>query len=142
MNNKGQSLVIFILVLPLFFTIVFCIKDLFTVRYEKNKLRSLAQTSILYVMKDDKSYEDVRRFINSNDKDIDILDIGNTSITLKKDVPSVFSNIVRKNYSVKITMNGRYENNLSHLSVVHRTAGNSVGNSHYNSCSDHRMQDW
>ena len=52
MNNKGQSLVIFILVLPLFFTIVFCIKDLFTVRYEKNKLRSLAQTSILYVMKD------------------------------------------------------------------------------------------
>ena len=58
MNNKGQSLVIFILVLPLFFTIVFCIKDLFTVRYEKNKLRSLAQTSILYVMKDDKSYED------------------------------------------------------------------------------------
>lgn len=112
MNNKGQSLVIFILVLPLFFTIVFCIKDLFTVRYEKNKLRSLAQTSILYVMKDNKSYEDVRRFINSNDKDIDILIVSNTSITLRKDVPSVFSNIVRKNYSVKITMNGRYENNL------------------------------
>lgn len=112
MNNKGQSLVIFILVLPLFLTIVFCIKDLYTVRYEKNKLRSLAQTSILYIMKDNKSYEDVRRFINSNDKDINILDISNTSITLKKEVPSVFSNLVKKNYNVKVTMNGKYENNL------------------------------
>lgn len=112
MNNKGQSLVIFILVLPLFLTIVFCIKDLYTVRYEKNKLRSLAQTSILYIMKDNKSYEDVRHFINSNDKDINILDISNTSITLKKEVPSVFSNIVKKNYNVKVTMNGKYENNL------------------------------
>lgn len=112
MNNKGQSLVIFILVLPLFLTIVFCIKDLYTVRYEKNKLRSLVQTSILYIMKDNKSYEDVRRFINSNDKDINILDISNTSITLKKEVPSVFSNIVKKNYNVKVTMNGKYENNL------------------------------
>lgn len=112
MNNKGQSLVIFILVLPLFLTIVFCIKDLYTVRYEKSKLRSLAQTSILYIMKDNKSYEDVRRFINSNDKDINILDISNTSITLKKEVPSVFSNIVKKNYNVKVTMNGKYENNL------------------------------
>lgn len=112
MNNKGQSLVIFILVLPLFLTIVFCIKDLYTVRYEKNKLRSLAQTSILYIMKDNKSYEDVRRFINSNDKDINILDISNTNITLKKEVPSVFSNIVKKNYNVKVTMNGKYENNL------------------------------
>lgn len=112
MNNKGQSLVIFILVLPLFLTIVFCIKDLYTVRYEKNKLRSLAQISILYIMKDNKSYEDVGRFINSNDKDINILDISNTSITLKKEVPSVFSNIVKKNYNVKVTMNGKYENNL------------------------------
>ena len=82
MNKKGQSLVIFILVLPLFFTIVFCIKDLFTVRYEKNKLRSLAQTSILYVMKDNKSYErqseELKRAWGLNKtitQDIDMTDI-------------------------------------------------------------------
>ena len=51
MNNKGQTLIFFVVILPILLCIFMLIIDLCTMNYEKNKLDNLAYDVMEYKLK-------------------------------------------------------------------------------------------
>ena len=90
-NNKGQSIVIFVLVLPLLILFISYVFDVSNVQYERNKLNSIAS-----VVKDSKS-DNKCDIAVKNDKDLICTSDGN-KITLKKRIKSIFGKILNKDY--------------------------------------------
>ena len=71
MNNKGQSLVLFVLVLPICFLLIFYIVSEIYLNIEKNNIEKIANTLCKYSKKE----EDINKIIKlglKNDKDLDI----------------------------------------------------------------------
>ena len=93
-NNKGQSIVIFVIILPLIMLVVAYVYDVSSMNYEKNRLNSLAELA-----KDNDSCE----IVEQNDKDIECI-ISDNKIVLNKEIKSVFGKVIGKGkYNVSIT---------------------------------------
>ena len=106
MNNKGQSLVLFVIIIPIIILLFVYLFDLANLTSEKIKLDSIAKTSITY-LKEDKEILEVQNYIIKNDKEIKIIKINDTEIHLKKEVPSIFGkNIGFKSYKIEIHKKG------------------------------------
>lgn len=90
-NNKGQSIVIFVLVLPLLILFISYVYDISNVQYEKNKLNSVAN-----LVKDSKA-DDKCSIAIMNDKDIKCVPTEN-KVTISKKIKSIFGRILNKNY--------------------------------------------
>ena len=67
MNNKGQSLVFFILLLPIIFLIIGMLFDLSKVLNEKLKIKDIEEDYIYYLKKNTDKEEEVDSFLNKND---------------------------------------------------------------------------
>ncbi len=100
MNNKGQVLVTFILIIPLLLIVAAFIVDNVYISYQMNKLNQLN-----YLILDDSKNEDlttseIEEYIYKNDKDIQIDLIVKTSdtieITIRKNIKSIFGSIIGK----------------------------------------------
>ena len=108
MRKKGQALVEFVIILPIFIFMLLAIIDIGKIIYLKNNLESqLSQVIELY--KNNKTYQEIESELSLNDEKID-LEIKNEnndkiSFFLKKEMPIVtpgLSLIFENPYSVTV----------------------------------------
>lgn len=72
LNDKGQSLVLFVILIPVLVVLFFFIFDFSIVMSNRIKLNDISKNSINYVLVDKKDRNTVVKYIKSNDSDIDI----------------------------------------------------------------------
>ena len=107
MNNKGQTLVIFVILLPLFLFVFAYIVDTALMLYEKNKLDDLNKMVIDYKMYHvEENKEKIKEYIKRNDKEVIIkklyMDEKKVEIQLIKKIDAVFGKIIGLNtYEIK-----------------------------------------
>lgn len=85
LNKKGQALIEFLLILPVFLLILFAIIDFGQIFLEKNNLENLANEAVK-AYGEDKNYDYVNNYLNSlTDKDFELtLDRNDASTVLIK----------------------------------------------------------
>ena len=99
LNNKGQSIVIFVLALPIILLFISYVYDIVNVNYYRNKLDGISK-----IIKDNNG-EDACLTAKKNDKDI-ICNTYSDKVILIKKIKTVFGKIARKDYyELKVTIN-------------------------------------
>lgn len=84
MNRKGQALVEFVLILPIFILILFSVYDIGMIIYNKNVLESTSN-DVIFMLTNDSNIDEIK--IKYNDITIDINDDGKYyNITLNKKI--------------------------------------------------------
>ncbi len=112
MNNKGQTLVIFVLLLPVFLVLFAYIVDTSILFYEKNKLDDINKMVIDYKMHHIEENEaKIKKYILRNDEKIKIekiiMDDKKVEIYLSKKVKSLFGRIIGfHHYDIKSSYRG------------------------------------
>ena len=105
-NNKGQSLVFFILLLPIIFLIIGMLFDLSKVLNEKLKIKHIEEDYIYYLKENTYKEEELDSFLNKNDISSNEVVINSNEICITKKVPSNFGKIINKNtYQIKVCTN-------------------------------------
>lgn len=97
MNNKGQSLVLFVITIPLIIIMFVFAIDTSRLYYEKNKLDNINVLILQNYM--DKNDSEIERIIRKNDENMVNIDINRSksSITLTKYIDVIFIGILNKN---------------------------------------------
>ncbi len=98
LNNKAQSLVIFVVCLPIFLLFIAYVFDIVNSNYEKKKVNNIMTIINTSDMEDSSKCE----LVYKNDKDIKCT-VDESSITLEKNIKSIFGNITGRN-TYKITI--------------------------------------
>ena len=112
MNNKGQTLVLFIALLPFIFILFVFVFDLANLATKKTVLDGIAKDSLRYMIVDEKSESEIKENILKNDSDILIKSIDDSSICLKKEVKPIFGEILGYDvFNIKSCFEGKFENN-------------------------------
>ena len=97
MNKKGQTLILFVLLIPVLIMAFALIFDSAYIITENNRLDDINETAIKYYF-EGTSTTDIKKYIEKNDKDILIKDINITSnninIILDKSIKSYFGKII------------------------------------------------
>lgn len=100
MNNKGQVLVVFILIIPLLLLLGAYIVDTSYISYHTNKLNGINSLIINDAKEKNLTITEIEEYVSINDKDIEIevLEVTSTKIeiSLKKEIKSLFGNIIGK----------------------------------------------
>lgn len=91
MNNKGQTLIFFVVFLPVLLIIFMFIIDLSIMNYEKNKLDNIAKECLEYKL-DGKSDDKIIQLIQLNDNTIKY-EIYTNKIILTKEYNPIFLKI-------------------------------------------------
>lgn len=98
-NNKGQALVLFVLLLPVLILFITYIIDTFRMSYEKSKMTNIGKLAIEYKNGDEElTNNGIIEFIKMNDNEIEttIDEENGYKIKLTKGINSLFSNIIGK----------------------------------------------
>ena len=117
MNNKGQTLVVFILLIPLLMLIAAFAIDKGYVVYKNIEIKNVTKDIIRKeILKDSLSDSDIKAIYQKNDIPTTnlIIERGKDSITIKNSyqVDSIFGKIVQiKNYDVRCDITGRKNKN-------------------------------
>ena len=116
MNNKGQSLVMFIVILPLILMIVALVVDTGSSIFEKNNINSIIKLSINEYFEDDLTEEEIIDLIKKNDKTLNDIKVTITddkiNIIVEDKVESIFGRIFNiKLYEIKSEYEGYLEDN-------------------------------
>lgn len=95
LNNKGQTLVMFIILLPILLFVLTLVYDVGNAIYEKNRLSNTNYMVVEYALRNSLVSEDeLVELINKNDNDISDITImmidNSVTITLTKDIKGVF----------------------------------------------------
>ena len=96
-NNRGQTIVVFVLFLPLLILFSAYVYDTVNANYEKNRIQNLANTAV----NTEKDIDGVRNVIRKNDENININiteSDGKYKIELSKKVKIIFGKIVGRDY--------------------------------------------
>lgn len=116
MNNKGQVLVIFIILMPILIILLTLVVDLGILYIEKRNISNNTQDAIEYYLenKNDINIEqDTKALLNKNlsDKEIEINDTNESiEITVTKKHKSIYT-FITKNNDIKITYKGFKDSN-------------------------------
>lgn len=113
MNNKGQTLVLFILLLPIIFILFCVILDYSLLNIEKIKTQNIVKQLINDELENNtdiqKSEQKITYLLNKNIEDVNIkkLDVTNSEIivTIYKDYKSIPS-LIKGNYQIKVSYKG------------------------------------
>lgn len=116
MNNKGQTLAVFILFLPIFFLLLALIYDLGSLELTKQKIQSEVKSTIKYGLENPKNpylKENMETMLNKNLEASFTIEIkaGKIIINVRQIKDSIFPNIIKENYTIDITYKGYIENN-------------------------------
>lgn len=112
MNNKGQTLVLFVALLPFIFILLVFVFDLAFISSEKSKLDQIAKSSVRNVMVDHIDSDKVKNNIIANDKDIKIIHIDANSICISKEQKPIFGQIIGYDkFNIKSCYEGKFESN-------------------------------
>lgn len=95
LNNKGQTLVMFIILLPILLFVLTLVYDVGNAIYEKDKLSNTNYMVVEYALRNSLVSEDeLVELINKNDDDISDITImmidNSVTIALTKDIKGVF----------------------------------------------------
>lgn len=100
MNNKGQVIVVFMLIMPIFLLLGTYFVDLTYLYYHSNKLNEINDLVIKEANAKKLSIEQVNEYVKLNDNEVNISTINITNekieITLQKEVKSLFGKIIGK----------------------------------------------
>lgn len=119
LNNKGQTLVMFIILLPILLMVFAIIIDLGLLGIEKRKIENEVKSTITYDLKNKEEKDLEIKLKNLLVKNIDYLEDKNISIkimnnyisiTVNKKYKPVF-NIIKNNYDITVTYKGNISNN-------------------------------
>ena len=107
MNNKGQVLVLFVILLPIFLTILALVIDLGLLSIEKRNLDNNTYEAIEYYLEKNDKEKTIKLLENNlNDVKIDINDYDQyVTIIVKKDYKSLYT-IISNNQEIKIVYKG------------------------------------
>lgn len=112
MNNKGQTLVFFVILIPLVFIIFTVVFDYSYMVREHNRLYDIGKSSLNYLLKNKKEKNEVEEVILKNDNDIRISFPSFNKIHLEKDIDSIFGKVIGfDSYDIKITLIGKFQGN-------------------------------
>ncbi len=112
MNNKGQTLVLFVALLPFIFILFVFVFDLAFLSSEKTKLDSISSSSLKNILIEKKDKDLVKDIIKKNDPDIKVNKINNDSICLSKEIKPIFGGIIGYDiFNIKTCLKGTVENN-------------------------------
>lgn len=101
MNSKGQTLVLFVIILPIILLCVCFFVDTGIVLYEQNRLEKLANNAVRYEKQLDQT-DNIEAWIKKNDNKVTI-QVKVNSFRLEKNVKSIFGQIVgMKEYHLKV----------------------------------------
>ena len=116
LNNKGQVLVMFVLLIPIFLLVLVLIVDISNLYIKKDELNNINYLVIDTIL--DKKINDleIKDLILKNDKDIIINHININDnvveISLEKEYNGIFSHLVgKKKYNIESNYKGYKENN-------------------------------
>lgn len=125
LNNKGQSLVMFVIIFPIFLFIITLIYDVGNAIYEKNRLSNTNYMVVEYALLniDTISEEDIISLINENDSDISDISImiinDSVDIALEKDIKGVVGKLFGFNLtSVRSVYKGELIDNKTRIERV------------------------
>lgn len=96
MNNKGQTLVIFVLFIPLIVYVIILINNKSNMYYEKRQMENIAKESIRYGLnniENENVEENIKKFINKNLECTNTVYIENNEIKVEI---TKESNVVKK----------------------------------------------
>lgn len=111
MNNKGQTLVLFVALLPFVFILFVFVFDLAFIASQKTKLDSVANSALSNIIVKNKDIEKVKEIIVKNDNEIKITKIDLDSVCLKKSVSPVFGHVIGYDkYDIKSCISGKLIN--------------------------------
>lgn len=95
LNQQGQVLILFIMILPIILLGVFVFLSYCTVRYEEKNLKHIGELSCRYLL-EEKEENKVRELIQENDSNIKEIEIkwGTKLVQIKltKEIPILFLN--------------------------------------------------
>lgn len=120
LNNKGQTLVVFILLLPIFLALCAFVIDVGLMSYENIKLRNATKSILTSVVEKNKiNDESIKDLYHKNDININNLEIKITpeTINIENDyyIPSIFGKILQiEEYEVRV----KAKMNITNKSVV------------------------
>lgn len=115
LNNRGQSLVMFVIIIPIFLLIITLVYDVGNAIYEKNRIENVVYMTIDYGLDnvDKVSKNDLTELIMENINNIKYIsvDIDDKKIDIKvtKDVKGIVGKIFKFNL---ITMETHYVGNI------------------------------
>jgi Flp pilus assembly protein TadG len=97
MNNKGQSLVLFILIIPILLGVMVLVTDVGNAIHEKNKINSIIEMVIEYGLEENSSEEEINKLLEynlkNNNNTVKIED-NTINITVSSYKKGVISNII------------------------------------------------
>jgi len=122
MNNKGQSLVLFILIIPILLGIVVLVIDVGNAIYEKNKINSTIEMIIEYGLEDNYNKEQLEELINynlnNNNYSVNI-DNKVINISVNTYIDGIISNVINiDGFKIISEYNGYIENNKKVIEKV------------------------
>lgn len=103
MNRKGQALVEFVLILPIFILLLFVIVDFGMVLSKKNELENIS-VDVVEMLKNDSSISDIRELYSNVNVSADS-DGKYTKVVISSDVDimsPILSRILGREYEVKV----------------------------------------
>ncbi len=118
MNHKGQTLVAFLLFIPMLLIMLACIIDISYIEKEKIKLENVTKMILQTTYKDENEpvdFEQVKKLYEKNHIASDNLQVNASSngmtIKNKYSVKSIFGSVVGlKNYPIQVNMQAQYRN--------------------------------
>ena len=115
MNNKGQSLVIFIIFLPLIFLLIAIIYDLGSLELKKQKNINEIKSAITYGLNnidDNDINQNINTILEKNISAQKTVTINNNIITINAYLKekSIFPNILKDDYQINLNYKGYIEN--------------------------------
>ena len=113
MNNKGQSLILFVVILPLIFIFGVFVFDLSNVYTQKSRLDNLAYDALYNKYTYHKTINETSQFVNLSDPKVKIDELTDDSICLSKDTEPIFGDVVGyKYYKVKSCYEANVTNSI------------------------------
>lgn len=107
LNNKGQAIVIFIILLPVLVLFITYVFDVASINYEQNKLNNIAVMIDEGLIQNTLKEDAVCDLVKQNDKDI-LCSIKredeNVVVELTKRVEGLFIKIIKDDYNIKATV--------------------------------------
>lgn len=101
MNNKGQVLILFVLIIPILVLGAVYIVDNIYIAYNTNKLNQINSLVIKDISTNKLSIDEIEEYVKKNDNNIEVqfvlLSSNKVEITLKKNMKSLFGSIIGNN---------------------------------------------
>ena len=112
MNNKGQTLVLFVILLPFLFILICFIVDNGFLLLEKEKINNAIKDSINYCFDNNKNIDEFVSLLNKNIDNLKITQINDDNGIWYLRVSKDFNGIIfKRNYSIDLSFKAYLENN-------------------------------